>query len=281
MNRLTVSAPAKVNIGLRVLNLRTDGYHNLHTIFQELEYHDTVTLIRKAKGWKFTVNVSWVPSDETNLCVRAYLLLKERFPSLPGVELVLDKRVPVQTGLGGGSSDGAAVLKGLNRLFALGLTDEILEELGRELGADVPFFIRGGTQLGEGIGDSLTPVSERVHGAYLLVMPGVSIPTRWAYEALKKPLETPGEKPNFADLLKREPIPFPLFENDFEQVVFSAHPEIGLIKDQLLRQGAYFASLSGSGSTVFGIFADDTRAKRAQAYFSPQYQTVLTHPVFS
>jgi 4-diphosphocytidyl-2-C-methyl-D-erythritol kinase len=281
MNQITVSAPAKVNIGLRVLNQQTDGYHNLHTIFQELAYHDTITLIKRPQGWKFTSSVPWVPADETNLCIQAYLLMKERFPSLPGVELVLQKHIPAQSGLGGGSSDGAAVLKGLNRLFALELTDEVLEELGRELGADVPFFIRGGTQLGEGIGDRLTPLPVGISGTYLLVIPEISIPTRWAYEALKKPLETPGEKPNFADLLKRDPIPFPLFENDFEQVVFSAHPEIGLVKDQLLRQGAYFASLSGSGSTVFGIFADDTRAKRAQAHFSPQYQTVLTHPVFS
>ena len=281
MNQLTVSAPAKVNIGVRVLHQRKDGYHSLHTIFQELEYHDTVTLARRPQGWEFASNVSWVPTDETNLCIRAYLLMKERFPSLPGVELILQKRIPVQSGLGGGSSDGAAVLKGLNGLFDLKLTAEVLADLGRELGADVPFFIRGGTQLGEGIGDRLAPLPKGISGAYLLVIPEISISTRWAYEALKKPLETPGDKPNFADLLKREPVPFPLFENDFEQVVFSAHPEIGLIKDQLLRYGACFASLSGSGSTVFGIFADEDRARRAQAHFSPQYQTVLTYPVFS
>lgn len=240
-----------------------------------------VTLIKRPGGWKFTSNVPWLPDDESNLCIQAYLLLKEHFPQLPGVEIVLRKRIPVQSGLGGGSSDGAAVLKGLNRLFALRLRDEQLEALGRELGADVPFFMRGGTQLGEGIGDRLTPLPGGIGGTFLLVIPGLSISTRWAYEALKKPLETPGDKPNFADLLQREPIPFPLFENDFEQVVFSAHPEIGLIKDQLLHHGARFASLSGSGSTVFGIFADKARAKRAQAHFSPQYQTVLTHPVFS
>ncbi len=281
MNQVTVSAPAKVNMGLRVLHLRRDGYHNIHTVFQELEYSDTVTLVRRSAGWGFTSNVPWVPIDEANLCVQAYLLVKERFPALPGMEIILHKRIPLQSGLGGGSSDGAAVLKGLNRLFALGLREEALEDLGRELGADVAFFIRGGTQLGEGIGDRLTPLSEGIQGTFLLVIPEISIVTRWAYEALKKPLETPGDKPNFADLLKREPIPFPLFENDFEQVVFSAHPEIGLIKDQLLRHGARFASLSGSGSTVFGIFADETHARRAQAHFSPQYQTILTHPIFS
>lgn len=268
-------------MGLRVLHLRRDGYHNIHTVFQELEYSDTVTLVRRSAGWGFTSNVPWVPIDEANLCVQAYLLVKERFPALPGMEIILHKRIPLQSGLGGGSSDGAAVLKGLNRLFALGLREEALEDLGRELGADVAFFIRGGTQLGEGIGDRLTPLSEGIQGTFLLVIPEISIVTRWAYEALKKPLETPGDKPNFADLLKREPIPFPLFENDFEQVVFSAHPEIGLIKDQLLRHGARFASLSGSGSTVFGIFADETHARRAQAHFSPQYQTILTHPIFS
>ncbi|MFQ6678379.1 MAG: 4-(cytidine 5'-diphospho)-2-C-methyl-D-erythritol kinase [Fidelibacterota bacterium] len=269
---------AKVNIGLQVLNQRPDGYHNLHTIFQELDFHDTVLISKTENGCVLKSNDKSFPLDKSNTCHKAYTILKREFPELSGVKIYMDKNIPACGGLGGGSSNGAAVLKGLNQMYMLGLSEDDLEQFAVEIGADVPFFIRGGCQLGEGIGERLTPIKVRLNGTFLLVIPPITISTNWAYKSLKKVLDTTREKANFADFFRRNIIPFELFQNDFERIVIPSHPEIGEIKGTLLMHGASFAGLSGSGSTVFGIFDEETAAEAAESVFPPNYRTTLTRP---
>lgn len=278
MDSITLKSHAKINIGLQVLNQRPDGYHNLHTIFQELDFHDTVTLVKIENGCELKSNIKSFPLDESNTCHKAFVILKQEFPELGGVQIYVDKHIPQGAGLGGGSSNGAAVLKGLNQLYTFGLSDNDLEQLAVEIGADVSFFIRGGCQLGEGVGEELTPIAKQLDYTILLVLPSFSISTHWAYKSLNNGLDTSGNKANFADLFRRDVIPFELFKNDFERIVIPAHPEIGEIKDALIENGARYASLSGSGSTVFGMFDEDTAASAAESVLPSNTRTILTHP---
>ena len=278
MDSIALNSRAKVNIGLLVLNHREDGYHNLYTIFQELDYHDTITLTKTKSGFKLSSDDEHFPVDRSNTCSKAYEAILGQFPNIGGVKIYVKKHIPQGAGLGGGSSNGATVLKGLNDLYSLELSADKLSKLAMKIGADVPFFIRGGTQLGEGIGEILTPINVQLDFTFLLVIPPVFISTKWAYNELKNVLEDRVEKANFADLFKRDEIPFELFQNDFERIVIPAYPEIGTIKQKLLKLGARFASLSGSGSTVFGIFDDDTLVTKAESFFQTSYQTILANP---
>jgi len=268
---------AKVNIGLQIKEQRPDGYHNIHTLFQELDFHDTITLEKIDSRCEFLSNVDWLKNDKSNLCVKAWQKMIDSF-DVGGVSIQLEKRIPAEGGLGGGSSNAATVLKGLRQLYELNIPDAELESMGVELGADVPFFIKGGTQVGDGIGEILNPVKNVFTGCFLLVVPNLHINTSWAYEESKKFLEGPRKMVNFTGYIQRENIPFELFENDFEAIVVPAYPEIGQIKDSLRANGARFASLSGSGSTVFGIFDDEADATSAESHFSSRYNTFITFP---
>jgi 4-diphosphocytidyl-2-C-methyl-D-erythritol kinase len=279
MSSITFKSHAKVNIGLQVLNKRPDGYHNLNTIFQELEFHDVVTLEKIERGCELTSNDKNFPLDSTNTCAKAYTAILGQFPDFGGIKVHVEKMIPQGAGLGGGSSNGATVLKGINNLYGLGLSSKDLQGFGVRIGADVPFFIEGGTQLGEGIGEKLSPINIKLDSTVLLVIPTTFISTEWAYKELKNALEGRVDKANFADLFRSDIIPFELFKNDFERIVIPAHPKIGKIKDALIENGAQFASLSGSGSTVFGMFDEDTAAKAAEFILSSDYRTILTHPI--
>ena len=279
MTTLSFSACAKVNIGLKILGKREDGYHSIHTLFQELDFHDSIQLRKAESGCEITSNNPTIPTDESNICCKGWEVMKDAFPQIGGASVHIEKKIPIGAGLGGGSSNAAAVLKGLNELYSLGLSASDLERLALRVGADVPFFICAGTQLGEGIGEKLTQVKTKIDGTFLLIFPHFSIDTAWAYSHFKKRLERNVQSPNFADILEEDSIPFELFENDFESVVIPAHPEISDIKAVLKTSGAMFASLSGSGSTVFGIFSDEASATEAEQNFKPQYRTVLARPV--
>ena len=269
---------SKVNIGLKVLNQRDDGYHNIYTVFQELDFGDTIQIEKIDDGCTIKSNVDWIPIDESNICHKAYSALKTKFPVLGGISIHIQKNVPIGSGLGGGSANGAATLKGLNDLYGLGLSIGELEKIGATIGADVPFFIKGGTQLGEGIGDKLTLLPSHIQGTYLLVIPDVSISTPWAYSGLINKLNSEELMPNFAGFFSGDYASLKIFENDFERIVIPAYPEIGAIKRKLLELGARFASLSGSGSTVYGIFDEDASAKEAELFFRPTHQTILANP---
>ena len=269
---------SKVNIGLKILSQRNDGYHNIYTVFQELDFGDSITIKKADSGCTISSNMDLVPTGKSNSCHKAYTALKIKHSGLGGVSIHIAKRIPVGTGLGGGSANGAAILKGLNKLYNLELSDDVLEKIGSEVGADVPFFIRGQTQLGEEIGDKLTSLSHPVAGTYLLVIPDLSISTAWAYAEIKNKLKSGNILPNFTGFFSGDNSSLKIFENDFERIVIPAYPEIGAIKQKLLELGARFASLSGSGSTVYGIFDEDASAKEAELFFHPAYQTILANP---
>ncbi|NOZ73869.1 MAG: 4-(cytidine 5'-diphospho)-2-C-methyl-D-erythritol kinase [FCB group bacterium] len=271
-------SPAKINLGLAVLSQRSDEYHNLHTLFQELSFHDTLRITAVDAGCHLTASVDWLPLDESNLAFRAWRLLKDYYPDLGGVDIHIEKRIPAGAGLGGGSGNGATVLKAINKLYRLNLTPEDLEKLAVQLGADVPFFIRGGLQLGEGIGERLTPIDKQLKVYIVLVIPPVSISTAWAYGELKNTLTDSRRQPNFAGVFQEEKFAFTVFENDFERIVIPAYPEIGRIKQQLVNTGAVFASLSGSGSTVYGLFDEEASALEAESALRPFGRTILTQP---
>ncbi len=278
MKSIELKANAKVNIGLQVRDQRADGYHNIHTLFQELNLHDTILLEKIDNGWTITINDQSIPTDESNSCIRAYLEIKKYFPNIDGASITLIKRIPSGAGLGGGSSNAAAVLKGLQALFSLPTKTDDLLQIAAKIGADVPFFILGGTQVGNGIGNVLEQVKKPIEGHYLLVVPNIFISTAWAYKALKKHLKDDLDRPNFAHFLEGDNLSKMIFDNDFERIVIPTYPKIGEIKKGLLMAGAKYASLSGSGSTVFGIFDDEAVAKQAESYFQKQYRTFLCRP---
>lgn len=269
---------SKVNIGLKVLNKRSDGYHNIYTVFQELNFGDTIKIEKKSNDCAIELNIDWIPTGESNICYKAYEALKIEYPDLGGVSINISKKVPIGSGLGGGSANAAAVLKGINDLYCKNLSDIELEKIGSRIGADVAFFIKGGTQLGEGIGDKLTSLTRCVKGTYLLVIPDINISTSWAYSKLKNKLNSNLIIPSFDSFFSEENSSLKIFENDFERIVVPAYPEIGAIKHKLYELGAKFASLSGSGSTVYGIFDKDASALEAESFFRLSHQTILAKP---
>jgi len=266
----------KINIGLIIEEKRPDSYHNINTIYQELLFHDIITLKRTKAKNSFTCNVKDLDNRD-NLCVKAWTIMKDKF-GLNGISISLKKNIPVGAGLGGGSSNAAVILKGVNELFNLELSSQDLKDVAIKIGADVPFFINGGTQIGKGVGNILSKVGPFFDGFVLLIMPKIQIKTSWAYSQFKNVLDGESSNINFKSLIDEKNTPFEMFRNDFELVIFPAYPEIRRIKDLLLESGAWYASLSGSGSTVFGLFYDEAEANLAKSKFSSEYQSVITRP---
>ena len=267
---------------MKILNKRKDGYHNLHSLFIELTLFDELIFTSSSTfklGTNFINNIQ-LPLDNTNLISRAYALMHQEPRSvLSEYAIHLKKMIPLGSGLGGGSSNAATTLKALNELWGLNYSLNKLADLGAKLGADVPFFIRGGFQLVEGIGEKLTPQDDHVlRGLYfLLIIPPFHISTAEAYKSLNKPLRPVENQYKFAPISKL--LNWQLFENDFEKVIRKAYPEISDIKENLRGAGALYAGLSGSGSTVFGVFDNHQKAEALLENFSP-YQTFLSSPVF-
>ena len=278
MDRILLKSFSKVNIGLKIFNKREDGYHNIHTVFQEIDFHDNIILKKRNSGCYFTSNVDWLSSDKSNLCVKAWQCLVDRF-DIAGIEIKLQKNIPPGSGLGGGSSNAASVLKGLLKLYNLNISLNDLLRIGSSIGADVPFFIKGGCQIGSGIGDQLIKVENSIKKTFLLVMPEFHISTKTTFEKFKNFLDYNQEKVNFANFIEKDKFLFKFFENDFETIIVPAYPEIGQIKKKLLNQGAVFSSLSGTGSTVYGVFDDEAKAISAESLFKVHYKTCIAHPV--
>ena len=282
MKTVKLNSYAKVNIGLKLLQKRIDGYHDISTVFQEIDLYDEITISRSNNNvLEFSSNVDWLKNDQHNLCVIAYNRINDLY-DIGGVDINLVKNISKGSGLGSGSSNAAAVMKGLREIFNLEVTDTELEKIGEEIGADVPFFIRGATQIGEGIGEKLSDIKYTIDGSFLIITPDISIDTKWAYSQIKNVLDNAASSTKFSDLFCGKTISLDtlkFFENDFESVVFPTYPEIGAIKSELIALGAKFASLSGSGSTVFGIFDDNARINKAFSHFSPMHKTHIAHPV--
>ena len=279
MKTFKINSYAKVNVGLKILNKRSDGYHNISTIFQEIDLHDELIVSKNSSGCQFSSNVNWLHNDQNNLCVIAYNHMKDLY-DIKGIDIMLTKNISRGSGLGSGSSNAAAVLKSINKIYDLNVSDDDLIEIGSKIGADVPFFIKGGTQIGEGIGEKLTGLKSVIKGRYLIIIPDLTIDTKWAYSQSKNILDNGPLPTKFSNLLGEKIVnldTIKFFENDFESVVFPTYPEIGAIKKNLFALGAKFASLSGSGSTVFGIFDDNVKIKKAFSHFSPIHKAHIAH----
>jgi 4-diphosphocytidyl-2-C-methyl-D-erythritol kinase len=210
--------------------------------------------------------------------VKAWQCLAERF-GIAGINIELEKNIPPGSGLGGGSSNAACILKGLTHLYNLNISLNDLLKIGSLIGADVPFFIEGGCQIGSGIGDQLVKVDHSIKNIFLLVMPDIHIGTKTTFKKFKKILDCNKEKVNFANFIEKDKFLFKFFENDFETIIVPAYPEVGKIKKKLLSYGAVFSSLSGTGSTVYGVFDDEAKAISAESLFKVHYKTCIAHPV--
>jgi 4-diphosphocytidyl-2-C-methyl-D-erythritol kinase len=259
MNTLTLSCPAKVNLYLKVVGRRPDGYHDLVTVMQPLRLADELVLTLGAADISLACNRPDLPVDKSNLAVRAVLAFQEATSETFGVHLRLTKNIPVAAGLGGGSSDAAGVLHGLNRLRGQPLDDNRLRRLARSLGADVPFFLLNGPALGEGIGDRLSPLRLPAEW-FVLVNPGFPVSTAWVYASLEPPFEAPDE--TVLNRLAHEH-PARWLHNDLEAVTLRRYPELADLKQFLLTEGALGTLMSGSGPTVFGMFSEEGMAVEA------------------
>jgi 4-diphosphocytidyl-2-C-methyl-D-erythritol kinase len=242
---------AKINIGLKVLFKRPDGFHELETCMLPIPFYDVLEIIPATTFTFRQTGRLFEGADTDNLCIRAFQLLATEF-NIPSVYMHLRKVIPMGAGLGGGSSDAAWVLRGLNILFGLNLTCNQLQMYAAKLGSDCPFFITDGAQIAKGRGEQLNPYNLTFSPYYLkLVNPAIHIGTALAYAGV----HFSKENPSLVELLK---LPISQWkhevENDFELSVFEQFPEIASIKEQLYMEGAVYAAMSGSGSTVFGIF---------------------------
>ena len=295
---LTLRAYAKINLGLRILRKREDGYHDIETVFHRVNVYDEIT-ITPSNSVSFTCDQPDLPTDERNLCVRSARLLRHYAPGNPGAEIRLVKRIPVGAGLGGGSSDAAATLLGLKRFWNLNLTQEELFSIALELGSDVPYFLRDGSSYATGRGELLEYFPLNLPYWIVLVTPDISISTAWAYANF----ETSGGRDRTIRISKRvvskvEPFEFSLREligkyigdpvelqrllhNDFESIIFPSYKTIEEIKQSMLGGGAIFAQLSGSGSSVYGFYSGEPEALSAVERFKVRNKVFLTSPHFS
>ncbi len=262
-------AMAKVNLGLDVLRKREDGYHDVRMIMQTVDLYDRIEIARsKEPGISLETNLPYLPVDGTNLAYKAAKLFLEEFHIEEGIKLRLEKHIPVAAGMAGGSSDAAAVLVGINRMFSLGLSQKELAKRGAFLGADIPYCIMGGTALAEGIGDALTPLPPMPDCYILIAKPGFGVSTKFVYENLHA--ETITEHPDIDGMMEalRQKDLYRVaekMENVLERVTIPAYPVIGELKELMKKKGALNALMSGSGPTVFGVFDDEGKAKEAGA----------------
>ena len=269
MDRMQLRAMAKINLGLDVLRRREDGYHEVRMIMQTVHIFDQLQLEkRREEGIRVRTNLYYLPENENNLVYKAAKLLWEEFDLPGGISIELKKYIPVAAGMAGGSSDAAAVLFGMNRMYELGLSVEELMQRGVRIGADVPYCIMRGTALAEGIGEVLSPLPPLPPCTILVAKPGIGVSTRFVFENLKADeLERHPDIDGMMEALKKQDLKglAGLMEagNVLETVTVPAYPVIQRIKDAMLRAGALGALMSGSGPTVFGIFDSRQAAKRA------------------
>ncbi|WP_448754581.1 4-(cytidine 5'-diphospho)-2-C-methyl-D-erythritol kinase [Agathobacter sp.] len=266
-NDISLKALAKINLGLDVVRRREDGYHEVRMIMQTIHLYDRLDIKRtKESGIQIQTNLSFLPVNENNLIYKAAKLLMDEFSITDGVSVKLDKRIPVAAGMAGGSTDAAAMLFGMNRLFSLGLTKRQLMERGVQIGADVPYCIMRGTALAEGIGEELSQLPPMVKCPVLIAKPSISVSTKFVYQNLK--LDDATIHPDI-DLLIDDIRAKNLYDiaahmgNVLETVTIPNYPVIDEIKKHMLSHGAVGAMMSGSGPTVFGLFDDEATAKKA------------------
>jgi 4-diphosphocytidyl-2-C-methyl-D-erythritol kinase len=283
LRAIMYKAYAKINLGLRIVGKRIDGFHDLETIFHRINLFDEILLNPTQKDIFLSCSNSTIPADKNNLCWKAVHLLQNELGTSLGAEIVLKKNIPVGAGLGGGSSDAATVLRELPKLWGTEISNEDLHRLALQLGSDVPYFLLNSTAYAEGRGEKLTPIDFRLPSWIVLVNPNIHVSTPWAYNQLSTyrgdsfPI-----RDRMWNQIGQDSTDFSLIlQNDFEEIVIKKHSAIGKIKNHLLENGAQYAVMSGSGSSVFGLFEQQEHAQLAYNYFKQKYFVHLTEPNFS
>src|SRR4030066_475716 len=277
MDKITVDSPAKINLGLNVIRKRDDGYHDLQTIFIPLLLSDKITFT-KSKRLTFSTDSNLLNELKDNLILNAISMLENQSKTKSMLDIFVKKVIPIGGGLGGGSSNAATTLKTVNKIFNLGLDYINLSKLALELGSDVPYFLNPVTFYAESRGEKLYPLNLEIPYPILVVNPRFNIDTAWAFKKIKpfKPIKNlrdifQGGLPDLNNLKE-------FVTNDFEEIVFQEFPEIKKIKAELYHLGALFALMSGTGSTVYGIFSNLQKAFWADEHFKQNYFTFLNNP---
>ena len=281
MDRIELKALGKINLGLDVLGRRENGYHDVRMVMQTVYLYDQITIKkRRRSGIGIETNLYYLPVNENNLAYRAAKLLMDEFRIEDGISIRLNKHIPVAAGMAGGSSNAAAVLFGMNRIFGLGLTMEELMKRGVTLGADVPYCIMRGTVLAEGIGEVLTPLAPMPKCFVLLAKPPVAVSTKLVYEKLdSQEIEKHPDIDGIIEGLEEQSLAkiTASMGNVLERVTALEYPVIDKIKNMMKTAGALNAMMSGSGPTVFGLFEDKNRARAAAQKIK---ETQLTKQVY-
>ena len=270
MESIRLKARAKINLGLDVLRKREDGYHDVRMVMQTIGIYDRLIITRiPEEDIRIKSNLFFLPVNENNLIYKAAKLLKDRFGFAGGVEIDLNKFIPVSAGLAGGSTDAASTLFGINRLFDLGLSTKDLMELGVSIGADVPYCVMRGTALAEGIGEKLTALPPLPRCWILIAKPPINVSTKLVYESLDmNGVDRHPDMDGLIDAIERQDINgvCSLMGNVLENVTVPLYPVIESIKNDMMDNGAINAMMSGSGPTVFGIFPDEETILKCQAF---------------
>ena len=273
MDKIVVNSPAKINLGLNLFGKRNDGFHNLETIFYPLKLVDKIH-ISKTDDFIFTTNNSSLSSGTSNLVIKVKDLLENFTKEKINCNIYLEKNIPIGAGLGGGSSNAAVTLKALNKLFNLNLSNKTLLELALTLGSDIPFFLNPVPSFATSRGEILKEISLKLKGYLLLVYPGVHISTKWAFEncmpknnkiQVQRIIKKMSLCDDFSDLLT----------NEFEKIVFPEYPQIKEIKERLIEMGAYFTLMTGTGSSVYGIFHNKDKVEIAKEKFPKESFTYI------
>jgi 4-diphosphocytidyl-2-C-methyl-D-erythritol kinase len=278
MNKIVLKSPAKINIGLNIIRKREDGYHDLETIFYPLLLSDILTF-EKADDTTLESNSNEINSLKTNLIFTAIELLEKIVGRKLNVNIYLEKIIPIGAGLGGGSSNAATTLKALNQLFELNVNFNKLSETALKLGSDVPFFLKPFPCFASSRGEIKKNIQLSLSQPILIVNPGIHISTKWAFQNLELKLH----KKSFNELCDQRSVTIEDIKdyatNDFEKIVYEKYPEIKSIKDKLYASGADFVSMTGTGSTVYGVFSNLQQARWVKEDFARSNFTFINFPV--
>ncbi len=279
ISHLEILSPAKINLTLEILGRRPDGYHDIDSVVQTISLYDGMTIRRcSSDGIALKCSNADVPTGQDNLIVRACELLFRETGLSVGLEIYLEKHIPMQAGLGGGSSNAAMALVGLNRLLDLGMSQDELAAIGSRIGSDVALFVYGGTVRMTGRGDVVRPLGDALRLYYVVIKPGCGVSTPWAYSQLDlrsgQPIERVGDAANDAWITGERERLLKLLRNDFQDVVKEACIEIADVESSLINAGARRVLLAGSGSAVVGVFLDSSEHDAAYKIISEQYENV-------
>ncbi len=285
MNEIKINSYSKINLALNILDKRKDGYHEVETIIQSINLADKVIITEEREGIKIKCNHPQVPVDSQSLAYKSAEKMLKKYGIERGVKIEIDKKIPLASGMAGGSANSATILVGINKLFSLNLSNEVLREIGEELGTDVPFCIQNGTALAYQRGEKITLLPPINPPLWIVVInPGFKISTQWAYNNLDLE-KVKGRKDNTKAMLtvlkegKSQEIAKNLF-NSFEELVIKKFPEIEKVKDRLINEGVLGALMSGSGPTVFGIAQNKKEALQIYKKLKPEYKLIwIVHSI--